>query len=239
VRNDKVEIIVLVDNNAADGLIKTHGLSIIVRGKSKTILFDTGPDPKILKYNADKLNVDLEKIDAVVLSHEHGDHTRGLSLISSFRREIPVFIPQHAKIYLSNEIRRIGLFPYPISETTKIGDGVFIVGELYGPPWEQGLMVGISNEDGILIVGCSHPGIENIAAKTFRDTGIRPRIIIGGFHLLGTSRSKLREIINALIKIGAKKILPLHCSGGNIHRLLKEEYSEYYEYAYAGFSLEI
>ena len=57
------------------------GFSVYIEFKGKKILFDTSNDKKgkdILK-NAKKLNIDLfNKLDYIVLSHGHYDHTNGL-----------------------------------------------------------------------------------------------------------------------------------------------------------------
>ncbi len=74
----------------------THGLSLLLiaeydqlveegdeSGKKvvtvqKYLLFDGGPDPKVWKENAKKCKISLEKIDSIVLSHYHIDHSNGL-----------------------------------------------------------------------------------------------------------------------------------------------------------------
>jgi len=56
------------------------GLSIVVETDDVNILFDTGASISA-SYNADVLGIDLSKIDKVVLSHGHYDHTGGLRQI--------------------------------------------------------------------------------------------------------------------------------------------------------------
>jgi 7,8-dihydropterin-6-yl-methyl-4-(beta-D-ribofuranosyl)aminobenzene 5'-phosphate synthase len=55
-----------------------HGLSCAItawRGDaSRTLLFDTGPDPWIFERNVDRLGFDMGSVDAIVLSHGHWDH---------------------------------------------------------------------------------------------------------------------------------------------------------------------
>ena len=74
-------ITTLVDNSvslSASGLIGEHGLSYLIESQNHTVLFDTGQQVA-LSHNAAKLNIDLSRIDAVVLSHGHYDHTGGLN----------------------------------------------------------------------------------------------------------------------------------------------------------------
>jgi len=73
-------ITTLVDNTVslrASGLIGEHGLAYLIESQDHTILFDTGQHVA-LSHNAEKLNIDLSRIDMVVLSHGHYDHTGGL-----------------------------------------------------------------------------------------------------------------------------------------------------------------
>ena len=71
------KISVLVDNNAQEGLASEHGLSLLIESGDRRVLFDTGQGGA-LRSNAAKMGVDLSKLDAIVLSHGHYDHTGGL-----------------------------------------------------------------------------------------------------------------------------------------------------------------
>jgi len=72
-----------------------HGLSLAVTARigaqERTVLFDAGPDPYALERNVRRMGLNFEKIEAVVLSHGHFDHSEGLlkaiELIRGIRRE--------------------------------------------------------------------------------------------------------------------------------------------------------
>jgi len=57
-------------------------LSILVEAKVDDveicILMDAGPSPEALLNNVDVMHINLRKIDAVVVSHGHHDHTDAL-----------------------------------------------------------------------------------------------------------------------------------------------------------------
>jgi 7,8-dihydropterin-6-yl-methyl-4-(beta-D-ribofuranosyl)aminobenzene 5'-phosphate synthase len=76
--SEKVKITILVDNLAGDGLIAEHGLALWIETEGKRILFDTGQGGA-LETNARVLGVDLGKIDILILSHGHYDHTGGIA----------------------------------------------------------------------------------------------------------------------------------------------------------------
>ena len=56
------------------------GLCCARRVCGRRVLFDTGNDADIFARNAAQLGVDLTSLDAVVISHRHGDHTTGLEV---------------------------------------------------------------------------------------------------------------------------------------------------------------
>ena len=74
----KVNITTLADDQAGDGLIAQHGLSLWIEVFGHRIHFDTGQGNAI-EYNAIKLGIDLSNTDALVISHGHYDHTGGLA----------------------------------------------------------------------------------------------------------------------------------------------------------------
>lgn len=59
-----------------------HGLCLVVTahldGEAHSVLFDAGPDPYAVERNARHMNLDFERIEALVLSHGHFDHSEGL-----------------------------------------------------------------------------------------------------------------------------------------------------------------
>ncbi len=81
----------LENESSAKGLTAAHGLSVWVRQGDTRLLFDTGPDDGVLK-NAAALGVDLKTLSALVLSHNHWDHTGGcIPLLDRLDRSVPVY----------------------------------------------------------------------------------------------------------------------------------------------------
>lgn len=239
VRN--VELIVIVDNypDPNGRLVNAWGLSILVRTPNYTILFDTGPNPDALEYNLRVLGIDPRSIDCVVISHEHGDHTGGLEYIASIKPGLRVYVPSGMNSYTKSWIRSLGFTVIETSNTTIIHDGVAIVGQLYGPPFEQALAVNVRGYGLVIIVGCSHPGVDRIVEKAFRDLGIKPYLVIGGFHLAGASIEKLEHIVRNLLNLGIEYIAPIHCSGTDIRELLNHKYREHYIECHVGSVIRI
>ena len=73
-----LQITTLSENTAGlGGLMAEWGLSILVESEETNILFDTGQSLSA-SHNAEIMGIDLSRIDKIVLSHGHFDHTGGL-----------------------------------------------------------------------------------------------------------------------------------------------------------------
>ncbi len=77
------KITTLCENHVAHtgkSLIGEHGLCFYIEAGNRRILFDTGQNLG-LSNNAEVLGIDLSRIDTVVLSHGHYDHSSGLKAL--------------------------------------------------------------------------------------------------------------------------------------------------------------
>ena len=83
--------VILVENTAPPALEREHGLSVYVEHRGRRVLLDAGHSGKFAR-NAEKLGVDLSRVDTAVLSHGHYDHADGLDVFFSQVPDIPVHI---------------------------------------------------------------------------------------------------------------------------------------------------
>jgi 7,8-dihydropterin-6-yl-methyl-4-(beta-D-ribofuranosyl)aminobenzene 5'-phosphate synthase len=122
-----------------------HGLSILVEKDNNKVLFDTGGPKGTMVQNAKTLNLDLSKVDAVVISHGHNDHSGGLLDFFKLNDKAPVYIKKEAlnPHYTGSGSHKefIGI-DYRIShdyherlrfvtETSEILEGFFVVPNIY------------------------------------------------------------------------------------------------------------
>jgi 7,8-dihydropterin-6-yl-methyl-4-(beta-D-ribofuranosyl)aminobenzene 5'-phosphate synthase len=77
----------------AAGLEHDWGYSALVEYNGFRILFDSGNDSAKLASNVAALGIDLEDLDAVVISHRHGDHTDGLHHLRSVNPDVVIYGP--------------------------------------------------------------------------------------------------------------------------------------------------
>jgi 7,8-dihydropterin-6-yl-methyl-4-(beta-D-ribofuranosyl)aminobenzene 5'-phosphate synthase len=82
----KLKITILSTMVADQKGVGEWGFSALVETDSSRILFDLGARPNTVRDNAAELKVDLGGIRQVVLSHNHFDHTAGLTAI---RQQFP------------------------------------------------------------------------------------------------------------------------------------------------------
>lgn len=90
-----VRITTLSENTVSRlGLLAEWGLSILVETDTARVLLDTGLGISAA-HNADAMKVDLSKVDKIVLSHGHPDHTGGLRDILRKTGEVEVIAHPH------------------------------------------------------------------------------------------------------------------------------------------------
>ncbi len=76
--NMEYKIITLVENCVyGRGLQAEHGLSLYIETPEVRLLFDAGASGLFVR-NARLLGVDLQRVDCLILSHGHSDHSGGL-----------------------------------------------------------------------------------------------------------------------------------------------------------------
>ncbi len=102
-----MRITTLSENTAAaSNLLAEWGLSILVETDGMNILLDTGQSISA-SHNADILGVDLGKIDKIVLSHGHYDHTGGLrQVLRKMRKKVEIIA--HPDVWEIKYARRQG-----------------------------------------------------------------------------------------------------------------------------------
>lgn len=219
-------MITLYDNYKHNPDLKTGwGFSCLIKTKEKNILFDTGADSPTLLENMKKLNIEPKDIDVVVLSHIHGDHTGGLLGILEANSDLLVYMPKSFPDDFKEGVKSFKAKVVEVDNPATISENVSTTGELGTSIKEQSLLIKTS-KGLVVITGCAHPGIVGILKQAKKITGEDIYLVMGGFHLLRTSETKLEEIIKDFRELGVKKAAPCHCSGDETRELFQKEYKE-------------
>ncbi|MEJ2069041.1 MAG: MBL fold metallo-hydrolase [Syntrophobacterales bacterium] len=217
-----VKIRVIFDNvSYSKQLESAWGFSCIIEGMSQVILFDTGSDGNILLTNMKKMGIDPKKVDAVFLSHLHGDHTGGLGAFLQQNPKVTVYLPASFPASFQESITALGSQFRTLKQPEKLYDKVYTTGELGSWIKEQSLV--IDTPRGLVIVtGCAHPGIVQIVGQAKNWLQKEVYLVMGGFHLAGQTQGELHWVANELKKLGVKKVAPSHCTGDAARKLFQE-----------------
>jgi 7,8-dihydropterin-6-yl-methyl-4-(beta-D-ribofuranosyl)aminobenzene 5'-phosphate synthase len=119
----------------ADTMLAEHGLSLLVvvkvGGKTHHILFDCGYSKVGVPHNVEMLGIELGKLEAIVLSHGHMDHTGALYPIAeSLGRSIPLVLHPDAFLsprYFGLEDGRKLTFPQTLSRHEMETRGIEVI----------------------------------------------------------------------------------------------------------------
>ena len=218
---------IVYDNNAHDPALRTAwGFACLVEAGGQTLLFDTGGDSPTLLGNMAKLGLDPQAIDAVVLSHIHGDHTGGLAGLLDTGVRPTVYAPSAFPASFKDDVRtRTELVE--VTEPMEIFPGLHTTGELGSSIIEQALAVETSA--GLVVVtGCAHPGVVEMVRRAKESAGGEVHLVMGGFHLGDASQRRIEAIIADFRDLGVQNGAPCHCTGDAARRMFADSFGENY-----------
>jgi 7,8-dihydropterin-6-yl-methyl-4-(beta-D-ribofuranosyl)aminobenzene 5'-phosphate synthase len=262
-------LINLYDHMTGEGsgdAIPDWGYSALIRYNGYTILFDGGTSAVILEHNAKALGVDLTEVDIVVLSHSHGDHTGGIDHVVEVNPDVAIYVPSDWGFGSSDEetdrnYRRGYRWQvddyHTVKETTEIAPGVTLIhttspntgGFSKYPPYEQEprlyelveLSLALTTESGdvMLIVGCSHSGVGEIAKATGETLSADIALVTGGFHLGPYSPEYVTELAGSMRdELGVKRAAATHCTGEAAIEIFKGMFGDNYVWGGLGAAIK-
>jgi 7,8-dihydropterin-6-yl-methyl-4-(beta-D-ribofuranosyl)aminobenzene 5'-phosphate synthase len=255
------------------GLTRDWGYAALVEYGGKRILFDTGNNAEIFARNVRALGVDLRRLDFVVVSHRHGDHTAGINYLLRVNPQVKIYAPREGfgvfgaalpgTFYrrdstLPDSMRYFNTAPpeeltfgtpWPeanfnwVDSLTEVAPGVAIISTVSKNPGTlelRELSLAIRTPKGIvLLVGCSHPGIETILEAS-RPWGDHVHLIFGGLHLVTSPDTAVTRVVMSLHdRWRVDQIAPGHCTGEPAFAALKQIFGARYVYAGLGTVTEV
>jgi 7,8-dihydropterin-6-yl-methyl-4-(beta-D-ribofuranosyl)aminobenzene 5'-phosphate synthase len=130
-----------------------------------------------------------------------------------------------------------------IDKTTELVPGITLIALVSDAPGTKELKelsLALNTADGIvLIVGCSHPGIESIVAEAAK---INPHIhfVAGGFHLVAAQDPAIEKMATTLHDTyKVDYIAPGHCTGEPTFAALQKTFGDHYLYAGLGTTVDL
>jgi 7,8-dihydropterin-6-yl-methyl-4-(beta-D-ribofuranosyl)aminobenzene 5'-phosphate synthase len=217
----------MVYNNVAfsDEVELGWGFSCVIRSSGRVILFDTGGDGRILLKNMTTLGINPREIDAVFLSHEHGDHVGGVTDFLRQNPNVAVYVPKSLFSTLNQKVKNPSTKIIPVSGPNRLYENIYSTGEMGTWIKEQSLV--LDTPKGVVVItGCAHPGILNIVRKAKELVHKDVCLVMGGFHLLNKNASEIDRIIRGLKDMGVQKVAPSHCTGEEAILQFKKAWGE-------------
>lgn len=130
-----------------------------------------------------------------------------------------------------------------VDKNTEIAPDIHLIALVSDKPGTlelRELSLAINTRDGmVIVVGCSHPGIDRIVAAAVT---INPRIhvIAGGFHLVVTSDADIEKVVATLHDTyKVEYVAPGHCTGEPAFTALRKAFGDRYLYAGLGTTVEL
>lgn len=234
----KLKITVLNDNTAGRRCRAEHGLSYLIEA-DRTVLFDTSSS-NLIEYNAKILDIDLQQIDTIVLSHGHDDHTGGLMLFEG--QQLICHPDTFLKRYRKSNHTELGIkwteaeikrrFNLKTSrKPVQLSEQIYFLGEIPRLTDFESKQTAFLKDDGtddfvmddsglaivtskglVVVSGCAHSGICNMTAHAMKVTGIeKVHLVIGGFHLQSDDAITQRTI-DWLKSMNVEQVIPSHCT---------------------------
>ncbi len=211
----KLRIVTLSENTVfANGFQAEWGLSVLAETEEGNVLLDTGNGTSAIQ-NADRLGIDLAKIDKLVLSHSHADHTGGLRDFLR-RRNKEIEIIAHPDVFAlkygrtKGEPDRFSGIPFRkeelesrgarfnlTSEPVKISDNIITTGQVPMVTDFEKVIESAFRKEGTAMVPDDIKDDQSIVLKT--DYGLV--VLLGCAH-----RGVINHLLHAQNITGVKKI---------------------------------
>jgi 7,8-dihydropterin-6-yl-methyl-4-(beta-D-ribofuranosyl)aminobenzene 5'-phosphate synthase len=194
---------------------KDWGYSAFIEHRGKRILFDTGNNPEVFAHNVKAATVDLSRLDFVVVSHRHLDHTAGLTHLLRVNPTVKIYAPREAFGVFGSELpsefyRKQDSLP----EEMRYYDGHPADTLEFGTAWPEGRFVMV---DSTLEVA---PGVhlislvsDAVGTKELRELSLALETPEGMVVVAGCSHPGIERIVEAATGIDPR----VHMVFGGFH----------------------
>lgn len=211
------------------------GFSVLVEVDGEFTLFGTGLRGRYLTYNMDFLEIEPDSLTRVVISHGHGDHSRGVNALLSGRTgPLNVYAPIDAwgkkgmfskdGIELTPSAELMGK-RVDVEGWMQLSKHLFLSPPMLSSGISETFLVVVGGNRPILISGCCHCGPSAIF-ETIKDKfGSYPRSLIGGMHLEKSRKEDIYLVAETLQNMECQDLHLNHCTGPQGAVRLREKLS--------------
>jgi phosphoribosyl 1,2-cyclic phosphate phosphodiesterase len=215
--------------------------SILIEEKDQTIVVDTGPD-----FRQQMLRANVQKLDAVVFTHEHKDHIAGLDDVRAFnfkqKKDMPIYGTKEVQdglkrefFYAFTEKKYPGV---PLLALKTITDKPFFIGDVELTPidvWHYKMPVKAFRVNNFTYITDANR-IEESEKEKIKGSDV---IVINALRKEAhISHFTLAEAIELLEELKPKKAYLTHISHMlGKHEEVQKELPDFIEIAYDGLEL--
>ncbi len=251
-----IKIVVLNDNRCSNNEFECeHGISLYIEYNGKKLLFDAGQTDIFIR-NAKKLDVDLDELDAIILSHGDYDHGNGLKYLS--KKVKLICHPDYVLTRISkrtgnnnglNQSREELMKNFDLIETRDpyyVDNGIIFLGEIERnndfeknanlPAYDENGStyihlddsgLCIDTQDGLIVIsGCAHSGICNTIEYAKKITGKDTVLAVIGGFHLKNIDYQTERTIDYMKNNNIRNILLAHCTSDLVCEKFKQELPE-------------
>jgi len=193
------------------GLRGEIGVSYLIQTERFNVLFDLGLNqrketPSTLASNLHEMKLEHQKLDGIVISHNHQDHVGGLK---SQRHRTPAVeqitreCREGATIWTPVPVNVGSMKAVTVTGPTELFPGLATTGPMpahmyfLGDVMEQALLLPVVGKGLIFVTGCGHPGIVEMVRLAKSITGMNVFAVVGGLHLMLKGRSLIQGILGS------------------------------------------
>ncbi len=170
---DYLNLTVIVEEKTADGFVGDAGVSYLFKSNLGSLLFDVGfgPERPAFMHNAEKLNININELDSLAISHLHPDHMGGMGAMKNNRVSVPgetsvnddkrpCYLPDKAdsEYYHCEIIEKPQLLSGGIASTGPLARSLFF----FGHTEEQAIVARVKGKGLVVFTGCGHPTVDVI-----------------------------------------------------------------------------
>ena len=208
-QGNPITLTIIYDNYAyVDDMETDWGFAALIETGEKTILFDTGTRGDMFMRNFRALGKDPADIDALVFSHDHGDHTGGMEALFETGVRPPTYL-----LAAFNEQVKSQAAATTTTVETQPGDeilaGVFTTGQVGEAIPEQALVIPTANGL-VVLTGCAHAGVVAMLDRA-RELSDEPvHLVLGGFHLSGADAGHVARTVETVRTMGVEPVSYTH-----------------------------
>ncbi len=144
-------------------------------------------------------------------------------------------LPLFPGVYFLGEIPRETEFEPVPREFVSLRDGR---AERDGVVDDTAVAVVVEGRGVLVLTGCSHSGIVNIVRRAAEVAGSKVFSVIGGFHLIGAERRRIKATVRELVRMGVEEVHVGHCTGLDAEYMLKEAFKDGFGKIHSGYTIE-